>query len=217
MEPKRGIELTTGQKPSQVSITIGSATVNPESHPANTDLRSQKAHVYLVMDTSGSMKGSKLEQVKKGILDFASDAFTKGYSVGLIAFNSTAEHLSLPASSLGGLQKRVSDMNAGGSTNMAEAIKMAHYHLDKTDTTRVMVIATDGKADSKRKTLKEAEKAKADGIDIITIGTDDAEQDFLKKLATREELGCKVKPEVFSRAISDASKLLPPPRAITRL
>jgi len=216
MEPKKGIELTTGHKPSQVSITIGSTQGKPESHAVNTDLRSQNAYVYMVMDTSGSMKGSKLEQVKKGILDFASDAFTKGYRVGLIAFNSTAEHLSPPAGNLGGLQKRVLDMNSGGSTNMAEAIKMAHYHLDKNDTTRVMVIATDGKADSKRNALKEAEKAKEEGIDIITIGTDDAEQDFLKKLATREELSRKVEPEVFSQAISDASKLLPPPRSITR-
>lgn len=216
MEPKKGIELTTGPKPSQVSITIGSEAVKPEGQPAKPGLHSPEAYVYLVMDTSGSMKGTKLEQVKKGTLDFAADAFTKGYSVGLIAFNSTAEHLSLPVGNLGGLGRRIQDMSAGGSTNMAEAIKMAHYHLDKAGTTRVMVIATDGKPDSRRKALKEAEKAKADGIDIITIGTDDAEQDFLKKLATREELGRKVSPEVFSQAISDASKLLPPPRSITR-
>jgi uncharacterized protein YegL len=80
----------------------------------------------------------------------------------------------------------------------------------------VIVIATDGRPDSKRNAIKEAEKAKADNIDIITIGTDDAEQDFLKKMATRAELGNKVTREVFSQAISDASKLLPPPRSITK-
>jgi len=216
MEVKKGIELTTGPKPSQVSITIGSGAVDTEGQPAGTHLHTAPAYVYLVMDTSGSMKGAKLEQVKKGTLDFTAEAFTKGYNVGLIAFNSTAEHLSQPTNKLDGLHRRIQDMSAGGSTNMAEAIKTAHYHLDKSDATRVMVIATDGKPDSRRKALKEAEKAKADGIDIITIGTDDAEQDFLKKLATREALSCKVEPQVFSRAISDASKLLPPPRSITR-
>jgi len=216
MEPKKGIELTTGQQPSRVSITIGSETLRAEGQPATPGINTAEAYVYLVIDTSGSMQGSKLDQVKKGTLDFAADAFTRGYAVGLIAFNAAAEHLSVPATSLGGLGKRIQGMNAAGSTNMAEAIKMARYHLDKAGTTRVMVIATDGKPDSRRKALQEAEKAKAEGIDIITIGTDDAEQDFLKKLATREELGRKVAPEVFSQAISDASRLLPPPRSVAR-
>ena len=107
-------------------------------------------------------------------------------------------------------------MTTGGSTNMAEAIKMAHYHLHHNDKTRVMVIATDGAPDNKRKAMKEAEKAKEDKIDIITIGTDDADQDFLKKMATRAELGQKVTREVFSQAIIDASNLLPPPKSIVK-
>ena len=100
---------------------------------------------------------------------------------------------------------------------MAEAIKVARYHLDKSGSTRVIVIATDGRPDNKKAALKEAEKAKSRGIDIITIGTDDANQDFLKQMATRAELGRKVPREAFSQAISSASNLLPPPAAITKL
>jgi hypothetical protein len=79
-----------------------------------------------------------------------------------------------------------------------------------------MVIATDGQPDNAAEALSEAARAKKDGIDIVTIGTDDADQAFLKSLATRSELGSKVSSAVFSQAISAASNLLPPPKQMAR-
>jgi hypothetical protein len=99
---------------------------------------------------------------------------------------------------------------------MAQAIKMAHDLLKKLDTTRVILIATDGIPDNANDALLEGLKAKEDKIDIITIGTDDANQEFLKRLATRADLGKKVTREVFSQAISSASNLLPPPKSISK-
>jgi Mg-chelatase subunit ChlD len=42
------------------------------------------------------MSGNKLEQAKKGAKGFADDAQTKGYSVGLIQFDTNAQHLLEP-------------------------------------------------------------------------------------------------------------------------
>lgn len=216
MVENKGIELAGPGKTTEVSITIGNTTLKHEGQPAGMRFEQDLAYVYLTLDTSASMAGTKMDQAKNGALAFGKDAFNKGYQVGLISFSSSARHVCAPTSDIKVLEKHIKGMEANGSTNMAEAIKMAHYHLDKKDKTRVIVIATDGRPDNKRNAVKEAEKAKADNIDIITIGTDDAEQDFLKKLATRAELGSKVTREVFSRAISDASLLLPPPKSITR-
>ena len=216
MEPKKGIELVNTGKSSEVSITIGNSTFKHEGAPTGMRFEQEIAYVYLAIDTSNSMAGIKLEQAKKGSLTFSKDAFSKRYMVGLIGFGSDARHICAPTNDYKELEKLIKSMQTNGSTNMAEAIKMARYHLDKKDKTRVIVIVTDGRPDNKRNTLKEADKAKADGIDIITIGTDDAEQDFLKKMATRAELGTKVTQEVFSQAISDASQLLPPPRSVTK-
>ncbi|MDD2251501.1 MAG: VWA domain-containing protein [Dehalococcoidales bacterium] len=216
MVEKKGIELVNTSNNTEVSITIGNTTLAHHGHPAGVRLEQDMAYVYLALDTSASMEGIKLEQAKRGALIFGRDAFNKGYQVGLISFSSSAKNVCTPTNDFKVFEKQIKGMQASGSTNMAEAIKMAHYHLDKKDKTQVIVIATDGRPDNKRNTIKEAEKAKADNIDIITIGTDDAEQDFLKKLATRAELGSKVTREVFSQAISDASRLLPPPKSITR-
>ncbi len=214
MTEKKGIELSKTGQPTEVSVNIGNTSFKPRGRPSSVRFEQDAAYVYLVIDTSRSMRGSKLEQVKKGALGFSRDAFNKEYMVGLISFDSNPKHICQPTHDIRVIEPHILGMSAGGSTNMAEAIKMAHYHLHREDKTRVIVIATDGQPDHKKNALKEAEKAKADKIDIITIGTDDADQDFLKKLATRAELGKKVTREVFSQAISDASNLLPPPKQI---
>jgi Mg-chelatase subunit ChlD len=216
MTDKKGIQLVKSSPPSEVSVTIGSTTLRPQGHPVTVRFEKQKAYVYLVIDTSGSMADSKLEQAKQGALDFAKDAFRKEYAVGLISFNSAVRLICEPTNDKAVLKQSIDGLNASGSTNMSEAISLAHEHFNSIQNTRVMVIVTDGQPDNVKKTLNEATNAKQDGIDIITIGTDDADQQFLKSLATRSELGSKVSKAVFSQAISSASNLLPPPKSIVR-
>jgi len=213
---KKGVELVKTDELSRISVAIGNKTLKPQGHPTSVRFEKQTAHVYLVIDTSGSMVGDKLEQAKNGAMDFAKDALRKEYAVGLISFNTTARHLCEPTYDIRLLKDPIRQMHATGSTNMAEAIKMAHDHLKIPNSTQVIVIATDGLPDNEHDALMEGTKAKKDKIDIITIGTDDANQEFLKRLATRAELGKKVTREVFSNAISSASNLLPPPKSITK-
>jgi Mg-chelatase subunit ChlD len=216
MSEKKGVELVRAEHSSGISVTIGDTKLKPQGHPVSVRFEKQIAYVYLVIDTSGSMAGDKLEQAKKGIIDFAKDAFRKEYMVGLISFNTNARHVCEPTYDIRLLQGRIREMQATGSTNMAAAVKMAHDHLKRLANTRVIVIATDGLPNNAQDALREGTKAKQDRIEIITIGTDDANQGFLQRLATRADLGRKVKREVFYQAISSASNLLPPPRSVTK-
>jgi molecular chaperone DnaK len=213
---KKGTELSTSNSPTQVSITIGNTTLNQPGRPVAVNFEKQTAHVYLMIDTSGSMADLKIEQAKRGILDFAKDAFRKEYDVGLIRFDTEAKLLCKPTHNLQELTPHVNGLYASGTTNMTEAIILAHELLNSMKNTRVMVIATDGVPNNPQDTINEATRCKKDGIDIITIGTDDADQQFLKNIASRSELGNKVPRAVFSQAISSASNLLPPPKSMTK-
>ncbi len=187
---------------------------NITSGTTNTRYENMGGIVYLVIDCSGSMEGYKMSQAKQGILEFAQDAIKKDYTVGLIKFNSTATHLCEPKDNVGDLRAYLDKMNANGSTNMASAIAMANQHLSDVRYTRVMVIATDGRPDRTAFALQAGQIAKNEGIDIITIGTDDADVSFLKKLATSAELGNKVSSEQFAKAIGSAVKMLPDPSSV---
>jgi Mg-chelatase subunit ChlD len=214
-EKTRGIEIVKQQGEGGFSITIGGERISSKGRPIAVHLeKKHAAYVYLVIDCSGSMSGYKLEQAKQGAMDFAADALRQGYHIGLIGFDTTAVHITGPQSDLQALLPAIRTMKVGGSTNMAEAIKLAYDQLKSLTGSRVMVIATDGQPDNPIAALKAARQAKDEGIEFITIGTDDANQRFLERLATRKELGAKVSNEMFAKAIASASNLLPPPKTL---
>ncbi len=53
-----------------------------------------------------------------------------------------------------------------------------------------------------------AQRLKSSGTEILTVGTDDADETFLKQLASRSDLSVQVAPAQLASAISEASRLL---------
>lgn len=192
----------------KVSLTEDGIKIQREKKPVRGELI-RVGFVYLVVDCSGSMEGEKLKQAKKGALNFAKDALTKEYSTGLVQFESVATHLCEPLRSIEILDGYLQEMKAGGSTNMAEAISLTTKNLKDKAGFRVMVIVTDGIPDDEEAVLRVAQQAKNKRIDIITIGTDDADEEFLKKLASRAELNVMVPRNQLEQGITSTVKMLP--------
>ena len=211
---RKGIDIARELKSEGVSMVGGGIHIDASAKPIEAHFERTWGKVYMVLDCSGSMAGCKIDQAKQGILDFAADAIRKEYLVGLVRFNTHATHLSEPTKDTACLESHMRGITASGSTNMAEAISLAHKMLKTLDGSRVIVIATDGQPDNVNDAIKEGQSAKLDGIEIITIGTDDAVQEFLKKLASRTDLGTKVSTDMFAKAISSAYLLLPSPTRI---
>ena len=164
---------------------------------------------YLVIDCSTSMVGTKLAEAKKGAMEFTKDALTKGYSVGLIQFASEAKLICEPETKISALHLYIEKLLAKGSTNMTEGIKLAMNKLGTRKGLNAMVVVTDGEPDDPNSALDVAHQAKAKGIDIIAIGTDDADRDFLSKLASRTDLAVMVSRDQLGQGIASAAKMLP--------
>lgn len=210
-DKRKGIDIAKQSESTEISLVGGGIRIDASGKPVEARFEQNWGKVYMVLDCSGSMAGYKIDQARQGVLDFAKDAIRKNYLVGLIKFNTHATHLSEPTKDVASLEAQMKGITASGSTNMAEAIKTAHESLKNLGGSRVMVIVTDGQPDNANASLNQGKSAKSDGIEIITIGTDDAVQEFLKKLASRSDLGAKVSTDMFAKAISSAHLLLPIP------
>jgi Mg-chelatase subunit ChlD len=213
-DESKGIEIIkqSGTK----AVVSGGITIGSKAQHVDMHLKREEGQVYLLIDCSASMTGYKLEEAKEGILDFARDAIKKGYLLGLIEFSSSATILCKPGQDMTILSECLKTMRAYGGTNMAAAIKLAFEALKDVKYQKAIVLATDGQPDKVGAALKEGQVAKDNGIDIITIGTDDADNEFLKKLASRADLGKKVSTENFAQGIASAAQLLPAPRTIIK-
>jgi Mg-chelatase subunit ChlD len=213
-DESKGIEII--KKSGIKAMVSGGVTIGSKVHHVDMHLKKEQGLVYLLIDCSASMTGYKLEEAKQGILDFARDAIKKGYLLGLVEFSSSATILCKPGQDMTIISECLKTMRAYGGTNMAAAIKIVADALKEEKGERVIVIATDGQPDKVSTALKEAQAAKDNHIDIITIGTDDADQDFLKKIASRADLGKKVSSEMFAQEIASAAQLLPAPKTVIK-
>lgn len=193
-----------------VSISKSNIEIRREGKPIIGTVAT--GHVYLLVDKSASMSGDKIGQAKRGALNFAKEALGKGYYTGLIQFDSASKLLCEPFKDISTIEKAIARMETGDNTHMAKAINLAHNLLKGKFGMRVMVIVTDGMPNGDGDpvaSLRAGEVAKKAGIDIIVIGTDDADQEFLKRLASRSELGVKVDSKKLEKTITDSARMLP--------
>ena len=167
--------------------------------------------VYLLLDTSSSMAdGQKLEQLKRGALRFFGEAWQRGFAVGAIAFASQAWCLKGATRNFYQFQRRIVSLEAGGRTAMASALRLGIRRLRWRRKTRIMVLITDGQAANPVACLEAAAYARSLGIELIVIGTEGADEPFLRDLNPKLELMHWVKPDDLEKGFVRAAQSLQP-------
>lgn len=163
--------------------------------------------VYVLLDWSGSMLSNrKREFAVDGARAFMKKAYMDGFRAGLISFGCQAM-LEIDA------QSEFQDQplkikNEGGTTNMSDAIEIARNKLSGRTGEVKICIVTDGSPNDREKCLKQASLAKEEGIVIMTIGTEDADHEFLAQLASDPKLATRVQDSDLKKGISGMSGLL---------
>jgi Mg-chelatase subunit ChlD len=207
---RKAVQKVRSSEDNHLSISQKSIEISHKGEPISAV--AFIGYVYLIVDCSASMEGNKLKQAKRGTLNFAKDALDKGYLTGLIRFDSSAKLICEPFKEITILEKSLASLEIGDTTHMAKAINLAHRLLEEMSGNRLMVIVTDGMPNGPgdpTASLSAGESAKRSEIDIIAIGTDDADKEFLKRLASRTELGIKVSSKQLEKTISSSAKMLP--------
>jgi Ca-activated chloride channel homolog len=164
------------------------------------------ATAILVIDRSGSMAGQKTRFASSGAWDFSQSALAKGYRIATIDFATGASVTCNPSTKADEVRRGCFADSVTGSTEMHEGLELALSLKPGVGDT--VVVVTDGAVDHPQTTLALGAKLKAGGVELLAIGTDDADKGFLSQLASRPDLSIMVLSRNLRQAITDASRLL---------
>ena len=172
------ISSANGVDPSQPQTTLqvpGPAVVDVVQNVWTYTKR--KTNVYLVVDTSGSMAGEKLEATRLALQEFLAQIQGDQERVGLIEFSGQVNNIE-PLEELGRnrqqIQRTIASLDSGGDTALLDAVRAAYVRLQQLgDGQRInaIVAMTDGRENASHIRLRELEQeiqqGNQDGIPVV--------------------------------------------------
>lgn len=130
--------------------------------------------IVLVLDVSGSMYGTPIQETKKASVHFIDTIMGRDARIGIVAYDDSASQLSDFSTNQQVLTSAVSDVYSGGGTDIESGLKKAHSMLRKSDAKKkILVLMSDGEPNGGKQgdaLVAYADEIKNDGITIYTLG-----------------------------------------------
>jgi Ca-activated chloride channel family protein len=146
-------------------------------------------NVSFVLDHSGSMKGDKIDRVRRAT-EHAFDLLDGQDIASVVIFDHRTEVL-LPAAPVANrreAQQKIRQIRDAGGTKIAPAIEKALREIDRggANAIRRMVLLTDGQTENEKECLIQADEAGKRGVPITALGVGkDWNEDLLIEMANR--------------------------------
>lgn len=135
---------------------------------------SDERDIVLVLDVSGSMSGTPMEETKKASVNFIDTILDEDASIGIVTYDNSASMLSDFSVNKSTLTNAVSDIWDGGGTNIEAGLAEAHSMLSKSNAKKkIIVLMSDGEPNDGKEgddLIAYADELKDDGIIIYTLG-----------------------------------------------
>lgn len=157
----------------------------PEAAVAVDD--GERCRVLLLIDGSSSMLGEPLIEAQTAAREFLARCDLTRMEVGLISFATEVVLQSPATKNARRLHAAIDRLEAMGSTNLTDALALASSELSLNDVARYLVILTDGYPDAAESAVEQAQAIRGRGIEIVAIGMGDADQAYLRRLASSEQ------------------------------
>ena len=162
------LEVTPGQIVAQVRVPV---------------------NVSFVLDRSGSMKGEKIDRVRRATAR-AIDLLDSQDILSVVIFDHRTEVLipAEPARNPESLKQRVASIKDNGGTKIAPAVERGLAEIEKgpAQAVRRLILLTDGQTENERDCLRQADEAGRRGVPITALGVGrDWNEDLLIDMANR--------------------------------
>ena len=163
--------------------------------------------IYLLIDTSGSMYGS-MDKVEVAAMGFLNDLDITSSKIGVVSFSSTTKMISTPTNSYKDIVSAIKKVtsNANGGTN--EPLSYMLSNFGELDEKNYIIVLTDGEWSGGNAAISSSQQLKSRGIEIVAVGIDDANEAFLKKIASSSEAALKTDVNSMSGSFSSIAQAI---------
>lgn len=135
---------------------------------------SDERDIVLVLDTSGSMSGTPIEETRKAATNFVNTVLEEDASIGIITYEDRAEQLSDFSVDKNHLTEIAAGISSGGGTNIESGLVEAKSMLDSSNAKKkIIVLMSDGEPNEGKEgeeLIAYADEIKNDDILIYTLG-----------------------------------------------
>lgn len=135
---------------------------------------SDERDIVLVLDVSGSMSGTPLEETKKASTKFVDTILDEDASIGIVTYDNSASmvsNFSIDEQTLNVIANEITD---GGGTNIESGLAKAQEMLSTSNAKKkIIVLMSDGEPNDGKvgdELISYADRIKADGTYIYTLG-----------------------------------------------
>lgn len=142
----------------------------------NTDVpdavTSDERDIVLVLDNSGSMSGTPIQETRKASENFVKTVLQQDASIGIVAFESEAHMLSNFSMDEAQLMSALGNLYANGGTNTLAGLTMAGEMLEQSSAKKkIIVLMSDGRPSNSQSELAEyAKELRKKDIIIYSLG-----------------------------------------------
>lgn len=135
---------------------------------------SDERDIVLVLDISGSMSGTPMEETKKAATKFIDTVLEEDASIGIVTYEDSSEQLSDFSVDKNHLTEIVADISDGGGTNIESGLAEAKSMLDSSNAKKkIIVLMSDGEPNRGKEgeeLIAYANGIKSNDILIYTLG-----------------------------------------------
>ena len=135
---------------------------------------SDERDIVLVLDTSGSMSGTPMEETKKAATKFVNTILEEDASIGIVTYEDSANRLSDFSIDKEYLTGKVANISDGGGTNIESGLAEAKSMLDSSNAKKkIIVLMSDGEPNEGKEgenLIAYADDIKSEDILIYTLG-----------------------------------------------
>lgn len=171
------------------------------------DAEASQISIALVMDHSGSMSGTPLEDAKLAAEACAKEMDSATQRMTLIPYDDTSSVAVALTDSAASLISGIRDLESGGGTNISGGIRTGLGELASAGGTRAVILLTDGQDGASQEEMDQVlAEAKQEGIAIYTVGLGEVNEAYLRNIA--QTTGGKFLVAESSTELSDIYLLL---------